>query len=120
MVMGLAWAVVGYALCSLLQRGQLVTTIATAAAGTLGLGAGAISRYHGHLGGTWLVLGGLEIALILAGTIAVIAMIGGHDSRHKHGSAAIAYTRYVLYKSPEDMAREARLKERDRIRNARR
>lgn len=120
MVMGVAWAVVGYVACTALQRGQFVTTIVTAMAGALGLGAGAIGHYRGHLGGAWAVLGGLEIAVIVAGIGLAVVLIRGRGARHKHGSAAIAYTRYVLYKSPEDKAREARLKERDRVRNARR
>jgi hypothetical protein len=120
MVMGVVWAVVGYAACSVLQRGQLVTTIVTAVAGALGLGAGAIGHYHGHLGGAGAVVIGLEIALIVAGTGAAIMLIWGRTAGHKHGSAVIAYTRHVLYKSPEDIAREDRLRERDRVRNARR
>jgi predicted lipid-binding transport protein (Tim44 family) len=120
MVLGVAWAMVGYVVCAALGRGQLVTTIVTAAAGGLGLGAGAIRQYHGHLGGLGAALIGLEITVIVAGVCLAVVFIRGRKPRRKHGSAAVASTRYVLYESPEDIAREARRKERDRIRNARR
>lgn len=119
MVIGIVWAVAGYALCSVTNRGQLVTTIVTAMAGALGLGAHAIGHYHGQVGhlGTGVIV--LEIAVIAAGIVAAVVMIKPWTGRHKHGSAAIASTRYVLYKAPEDIAREDRLRKRDRLRNAR-
>ncbi len=44
MMLGVAWAVVGYVVCELTSRGKLATTVITAIAGGLGLGAGALKH----------------------------------------------------------------------------
>lgn len=106
MALGVAWAVVGYALASLLGRGQLVTTIITAAAGGLGLGAGAVA--HAHNFGHWpeLFAGTVAVAVI-AGLVAFWWLVTGH-TRRRHGSAAIASTRFVIYREGEDRPKKRR------------
>lgn len=118
MVPGVIWALVGLAVCSIQQRGQLVTTVVTAAAGALGLGMGELRNVHTGAAG-WLPWA--------VGTPVVLAIVAGvwllwHNTapRRKHGSAAMASTRFVLYTAPEDKERAARQRQRDRIRNARR
>lgn len=66
MAMGIAWAVVGYVICALTNRGQLATTIVTAAAGALGLGSG---MWNASGGGAAVGLGLLALEALGALTL---------------------------------------------------
>jgi hypothetical protein len=107
--MGVAWAIIGYAVASLLQRGQLATTVITAVAGALGMGAGVLKESHASLGALPGVVVGLEVAAVAA--LAVLAWrLAGGAARRRHGSAAIAYTRHVLYEDPVEPRKPARIR----------
>jgi hypothetical protein len=101
MIPGIIWALIGYAVCEITNRGRLTTTIVTAAAGALGLGRGLVATQTGAARPFLVGLGLTAGLLLLLAAVVVIARRGTRRGprgrRNRHGSAAIASTRYVLY-----------------------
>jgi hypothetical protein len=103
----LAWAVVGYAVAALLKLPRRHTVILTVAAAVLGLGAGILRAARPHLAALAVAATVTEALAIIALAATAGVLIAGRR-RRKHGSAAIASTRYVLYTEPETQARRTR------------
>lgn len=119
MIAGVIWALIGYAACEVTGRGKLTTTVVTAIAGALGLGGGLL---HGQAAvpvhPALLVGVGLVVVLVVAAVIVLLyrASQGSRTGRHKHGSAAIASTRYVRYTETRNEPKHSGKARPDRIR----
>jgi hypothetical protein len=83
MILGVAWAVVGYVLAEVTQRGKLTTTIITAVAGALGLGAGVLRGTHATVPGFITGLGVLIGILAAAGLAVLVALTTGTNQQGK-------------------------------------
>lgn len=96
-MIGVVWALIGYVACEVTNRGRITTTVITAIAGAAGLGRGLVGHASATAAPTGLLAGAaLVLVLALAGAVA-LAFRGRRTGRHRHGSAAIASTRYVRY-----------------------
>lgn len=95
MVIGVVWALIGYAACEMSHRGKLVTTVVTAIAGAAGLGAGAVK--HAGVTGDRLMAAGLlaEVIVTAAAVVVVLWFTFGHTPSSSR-TYAIASTRQVM------------------------
>lgn len=94
MIIGVLWALIGYVLCEVTNRGKVTTTVATAAAGALGVGAKAAQGAGAAVPEAAVIAIGVIAALMVVFLAVLVA--GGRRPR-RHGSAAMASTRQVLY-----------------------
>src|SRR5580700_5123845 len=106
---GVIWAALAFAVVRKLPLGFLATTAIIGGAAVLGTAAAAVHGAHAGLGHVPQILAGV-VGLAVAGMIVLIWWQLAGRRRRKHGSAAIASTRYVLYVSPEIEARQKRRK----------
>jgi hypothetical protein len=113
MAAGVIWALIGFMVCELTSRGRLVTTVVTAVAGASGVGLHAAQEAPQTVRVAGMILTGVEVLLVLAvGVLAVWAVSG--RGRRRHGSAALASTRHVIYEDPETEQRKRRRSRTDR------
>lgn len=97
MIAGVVWALIGYVACEMTHRGRITTTVVTAIAGAAGLGRGLVGQATATAAPTGILAGAaVVLVLAIAGAVA-LAFRGRRTGRHRHGSAAIASTRYVYY-----------------------
>jgi ABC-type proline/glycine betaine transport system permease subunit len=82
-ILGIAWAVVGYVLAEVTQRGKLATTVITAVAGALGLGAGVLRGTHATVPGFIAGLGVIIAVLVTAGLGAVVVLTARTNQQGK-------------------------------------
>ena len=94
MIVGVVWALIGLVLCEVTHRGKVTTTVVTAAAGALGIGA-HLARNAPSSTGVYVIVGLGAVAFVMLAFL-VLILAGGRGPR-RHGSAAIASTRMVLY-----------------------
>lgn len=99
MIAGIVWALIGLAACEITNRGKVTTTVVTAAAGALGIGARAAHDAPSN-SGVYVIVGLGAVALVMLAFLA-LTLAGGRGPR-RHGSAAIASTRKVLYHEGRD------------------
>lgn len=102
MIIGIVWALIGYAACEMTQRGKVTTTVVTAAAGALGIGARSMHTTGASVPVALVV--GLAAAAVPLLAFLALTLTGARNPR-RHGSAAIASTRQVLYHEPKSQPR---------------
>lgn len=102
MIAGIIWALIGLAACEITHRGKVTTTVVTAAAGALGIGAKAAHGAGASVPVAVVAVIALAAAVMLA--FLVLTLAGARVPR-RHGSAAIASTRQVLYHEAKSQPR---------------
>ena len=72
MMIGVAWALVGYVLCEFTHRGKIATTVVTAVAGAAGVGAHTLNA--AGAGGAVHALAAVVIVLAVACAVAGVVL----------------------------------------------
>jgi hypothetical protein len=114
-ILGVAWALIGYVVCQVSHRGNLATTVVTAIAGAAGIGTGAF-KHSGMTGGRLIGAALLVEVIVTAAAVVVVVWFTFGNTSSTSRTYAIASTRQVMADDddPRPGPRRARARKRSR------